>query len=41
MKTNSSSLNEQKSLNGPSDSYISDRDVDAAMNEYSSEEAAK
>lgn len=41
MKTNSSSLNEQKSLNGPSDSYISDRDVDAAMNEYSSEDAAK
>lgn len=37
----SSSLNEQKSVQGPSDSYISDRDVDAAMHEYSSDEATK
>ena len=39
IKVKPNSLSEQKSVEGPSDSYISDRDVDAAMHEYSSEEA--
>lgn len=41
IKPNPHSISEQKSLEGPSDSYISDRDVDAAMHEYSSDNTTK